>query len=109
MIVIAPVRMKAGGGKPRTAMVYTPDAAIPAATHLDLVAITGSYRPDDPDAVPLPWQHDGRGPTRLKKDSAVVADETDFVPVTEIQRTWGYVPAKQLAAVLARLKVLGKI
>jgi mRNA-degrading endonuclease toxin of MazEF toxin-antitoxin module len=108
MIVIASVRMKTGGDKPRTAMVFTPDSIIPTATHLDLIAITSSYRPDDPDAIPLPWQPDGRGPTRLKKDSAAVADETDLVPIAEIQKTWGYVPARQLAAVLTRLKVLGK-
>ena len=104
-IAIASLRPQRGVVKSRTVAVFTPDEYLETATHIDVVMISGSYYPDDPNHIPLPC--DGR--TRLKKPSAIILDETDSLPRDQVRPTWGRIPDAERAEMLKGLKDRGKL
>lgn len=97
-----------GAVKYRFGVVYTPDAELIAGADIDLVAISTSVYQDDPDSIPVPWHPQGNCMTRLKRPSAVALRFTDTIPSSQVQPTWGYVPPRVLAEILAGLKRIGK-
>jgi len=98
-----------GEKKFRTAAVYTPDPLLVNATRVDLVMISGSCYPDDPDCIPLPYHPEAKVATRLRKPSSIALDETDTVPISQVKPSWGFVPPAQRAEMIAGLKVRGKL
>ncbi|HET6251095.1 MAG TPA: type II toxin-antitoxin system PemK/MazF family toxin [Tepidisphaeraceae bacterium] len=108
-IAIAVVVPPRGPAKRRPCVVYTPDALIAAATMVDVVAISTSCYPDNPDLIPLPWSEDGRAMTRLRKPCSIALGVTDTVAKTSLTTTWGSVPRNVLADLLDGLKKRGKI
>ena len=98
-----------GVRKYRTAAVYTPDSRLVNAIHVDVVMISASCYPDDPDYIPLPFHPQGKVGTRLCKPSSIALDETDTIPISEVEPTWGFVPAAERAEMLAGLKLRGKL
>lgn len=106
-VVITPPRGKA---KPRPALVFTPTELMPAFNDVGVVGISTSYRPDDPDCIPLPWRPDGRVPTRLTRDSAMCLNLVAFVPKSALRPIPGaFLPADSAAFVelLRRLTLMG--
>src|SRR5579884_2433245 len=73
-----------GQRKERTVAVYTPNDLLHGASELDVMMISGSCYPDDPQ-IPLPWDSEGKGPTRLRKPSSLVLDETGKIPTTDFR------------------------
>lgn len=108
-IVRAYIIPQRGITKMRYGVVYTPDHEIDLATLIELVAISGSCYPDDPDHIPLPWQADGQVMTRLRKPCAIALNFTDVVPKAQVAPTWGYLPREKLAEMLSGLKRLGRL
>jgi mRNA-degrading endonuclease toxin of MazEF toxin-antitoxin module len=107
MIVRARIVPPRGEAKPRPAVVCTPDALIPTESRILVVGISGSYYPDDPTIIPLPWRDDGRIMTRLRKPSAISLTLYQFVDPAELQRGPGYIPDSVLAELLAKLRERG--
>jgi hypothetical protein len=107
MIVRACIVPPRGQAKPRPAVVCTPDALIPVQAKILVVGISGSYYPDDPTVIPLPWRDDGRIMTRLRKPSAICLKLWEFVDPAEIQRGSGYIPDSVLAELLVKLRKQG--
>lgn len=92
-----------GEPKWRPAVVYTPTALLADASTVDVVGISGSYYPDDPDQVPLPWRMDGNCPTRLTRPSSVQLNLTATVLIEHVRTSPAFVPRKYLDEVLAKL------
>lgn len=108
-VVVTPTR---GKPKRRPAMIYTPTPQIPGAAVIDVVGISTSHRPGDPDCIPLPWRADGNVPRRLRRDSALCLDLLDHVGPDELEPVPGaYLPETSPAFVelLKRLKALGQL
>jgi len=96
-----------GEPKWRPAVVYTPTALLAAASIVDVVGISGSYYPDDPEQVLLPWRADGNCPTRLTRPSSVQLNLTASVPIEHVRPSAAYVPGKELQKVLVKLAERG--
>lgn len=96
-----------GKRKYRVAAVYTDDRMLQDAVWVEIVMISGSYREDDPDCIPLPHRDDGQVPTRLRKPSAICLRETNIVAIADVEPTGGYVPRHQIAEMLKGLKNRG--
>ena len=107
-VVVVPAR---GEPKARPALIYTPTDQIPTSATVGVVGISTSYRPDDPDSIPLPWRRDGNVPTRLTRDSAACVNLLASVDPAMVRPTGGYLPQTDPAfpELLRRLKVLGRI
>ncbi len=86
-IVIATVRPAQGETKRRPAVVITPPSSMATAATLRIVGISASYRPEDPDVVPLGRRADWRIHTRLRRDSAAVATLGADVAVSDVAST----------------------
>ena len=73
-----------GPRKFRPVVVYTPDPLIDTSSTIDVVGISTSYYPQDPDCIPLPWRADGNIHTGLRSDCAACLnllasiDKADF-------------------------------
>jgi mRNA-degrading endonuclease toxin of MazEF toxin-antitoxin module len=106
--VIANVRPPRGEVKRRPAVVVTPTPLIAAATTLQIVGISTSYRPEDPDVVPLGWRSDGRTQTRLRRDSTATATLRDDVPVPDLESTGGHLSKSELLSLLDILRRLAQ-
>ena len=100
-----------GDPKIRPALIYTPTDLIDPTRPIDVVGISTSYRPEDPDCIPLPWRPDGNVPTRLTRDSALCLDLLASVDAAAITATGGYLPQSNPAfpELLRRLRVLGHL
>jgi hypothetical protein len=108
-IARARIRPERGQTKSRYGVIYTPDSVIALSANVDLVAISTSCYPDDPNSIVLPWSPDGRVMTRLTVPCSIVLTMTDTLPISEVTATWGHVPKSVLAEMLDGLKKHGKI
>ena len=106
--MIATVRPQRGETKRRPAVVVTPPMSIAGAATLRVVGISTSYRPEDPDVVPLGWRNDGRIHTRLRRDSAATAALGDDVPVADLELTGGHLNKSELVSLLDIVKRLAE-
>src|SRR6185437_11937822 len=97
MIVRAIVRPPRGEPKNRPAVVYSPDAVLATSSTVDIVAITSSFYPDDPNLIPLPWSPQGNSVTRLQKPSCIALTFTDTISKADVAPTTGFAPRRQLA------------
>jgi len=98
--LIVPARGKA---KRRPVVIYTPTNLIPTQHKVGVVGISGSYYPDS-DCIPLPWRADGRVPTRLTRQCAIVLDLIDEIEKESLEPTGGYVSDAVLVELVERLK-----
>ena len=96
-----------GETKYRFGVVYTPDEIIATSGNIDLVAISSSCYPDDPDHIPLPWHPEGQVMTGLRKPCSIALAFTDSIAKENVTPPWGYVPRTVLAEMLAGLKRKG--
>lgn len=105
MIVYAPMTPGRGEVKARPAVVLTPDHLLADAENVELVAISTSCRPSDPQ-VPIPDDDATRAVTRLKKPCSVALNFTDRVYKGHVEPTKGRLPPFILAEVVQRMKGL---
>ena len=63
--------------------------------------------PDDPNQIPLPY-HKG-ATTRLAKPSSIQINLLARVKKSDVQPSWGYVPAKTMDLLDDKVKKLGKL
>jgi hypothetical protein len=98
-----------GDPKTRYCVVYTPDSIIAGASHIDVVMISKSFWPGDPNCIPLPFHPDGNVCTKLQKPSAIILAETASVERASVTPTWGYIPAAELTSLISGLKRLSKL
>jgi len=99
-----------GQTKFRPVVVFTPDDLIATSSALEVVGISTSYYPSDPDCIPLPWRMDGNIHTRLRRDCAACLNLLGTIPKDGFEPV-GFLKQTDAALVelLARLKASGKL
>jgi hypothetical protein len=95
-----------GEAKWRPAIIYTPTELIAQQSKLDVVGVTGTFFPEDPDYIPLPWSPDGKASTRLTRLCAISLQLTASVDKEHLEHTGGYLPRTSPAFIelVAQLK-----
>ena len=91
--------------KRRPAVVYTPDDLIASSEELDVAGISGSYYPDDPDQIPLPY-HKG-ATTRLTKPSSIQLNLLKTVKKADVLPSRAFVGKGEMAELLKKLRERG--
>jgi hypothetical protein len=79
MISFATIPHPTGGSKRRPVVVASPDSVIARGENILVFGISGSYRTDDPNIIPLPWRDDGNIGTGFRKPSAITLTLKDMV------------------------------
>ncbi len=106
-IAWAILQMPNGQSKRRPVVIATPDNLIRSDAMIRVVGISGSYRPDDPDAIPIPWRPDGNIFTGLSRPSAISLALTDEMMFSALEPTDKWIGKPALIELLERLKQVG--
>lgn len=107
-VVIAPLRPDGGQTKPRPAIVISPDDENSKNPHVDVIGVTGSFWPDDPLYVPLPFHPQGRTATTFTKPCAAKLTWIERFSQANVTRTRGYLAKPALIILLQRLRDLAE-
>lgn len=103
-IATAMTLMPNGKSKVRPVVVVPPTHLIPTLPLIRVVGISCSYRPDDPDIIPLAWRPDGNIYTGLKRPSAISLALRDDVELSTLKPSDKWVGKAALIELLERLK-----
>lgn len=71
MIAWATILLPNGKRKCRPVVIATPTELIRTSARIRVIGISASFRPDDPNVIPLRWRADGNIFTGLRKPSAI--------------------------------------
>ena len=105
-VVIAPIRPDAGQAKPRPAIVISPDHENAVSPHVVVVGVTGSFFPNDPVYMPLPFHPQGRTATTFTRPCAAKLTWIERFEKGSVLKTRGFLPKPHLLALLRRLQQL---
>jgi len=104
-IVFAWIEDRNGFTKLRPAVVVVKDEDITNDRELILVAVTTTFADPPPEfCIPLPWHPRGHPVTRLTKRSAAVCNWLSVTRPERIVGFGGYVPAKTMQLIQAKLR-----
>jgi mRNA-degrading endonuclease toxin of MazEF toxin-antitoxin module len=108
-VVWAELKDANGVCKVRPAVVVTPSADIAADKPLRVAAITTRLLTPLPgDYVLLPWDHQGKARSGLRRRCAAVAGWLAVIPVTEVRQVVGVLPPAVIDELLVKVAaVLG--
>jgi hypothetical protein len=107
MITWATMLLPNGKTKRRPVVIVPPTALIKTLDRIRVVGISASYRPDDPNVIPLPWRTDGNIFTGLKEPSAVTLALQDLVDKKLLVPTTCWIGKAALIEMIERLKSAG--
>jgi hypothetical protein len=102
-IAWASVRMPNGESKRRPVVIATPTKLIPSLNQLRVVGISASFRPHDPNVIPLAYRDDGNIHTGLKKACAISLALVDDVDKASLRPSKYWVGKAALIEMLERL------
>lgn len=103
-ITTAIVTMPNGKKKARPVVIVSAPDRIKSGTKVLVVGISASYRPDDPNIIPLPWRDDGNIYTGLRKPSAISLALKDLIPYEDLVPTKWWTGKAVLIELLERLQ-----
>jgi hypothetical protein len=106
MISFATLPHPTGGSKRRPVVVASPGVAIATGEKILVFGISGSYRPDDPNVIPLPWRDDGNICTGFRKPSAITLALKDMVDSKILEPTKWWIGKSALIELRERVKKL---
>ena len=93
--------------KRRPVVIVPPTHLIRSLSKIRIVGISCSYRPDDPNIIPLAWRADGNIHTGLRKQSAISLALQDDIEPLKLDPTDGWIGKAALIELLERLKKTG--
>jgi hypothetical protein len=106
MISFAKVHHPTGGSKRRPVVIASPDSVIAKGENILVFGISGSYRPDDPNIIPLPWRDDGNICTGFRKPSAITLALKDLVESKILEPTKWWIGKPALIELRERVRKL---
>ena len=105
-IAIAAIRPPSGPIKRRPVVIATPTELIPGRQKVLVIGISGSFRPGDPDIIPVPYRDDGNVCTGFKRPCAISFALRDEIEKGELEITRCWIGKTALLELVKRLKKL---